>query len=183
MHSSRSVVCKAHAVRPQVRYECIAEDEAHFKTAGSLVVSLAWASAAISLCSWRRPTWPKHPAISSYWFCIKLYIIYIAWNLRIRHAGVDNRMILFGQSSTPTNDLSLKLSLQYNVSPITRFVTHTWPEVCLTKPVMGGSDILKWQCKVTNHSLACLIVQKELLYESMYIMVNVYGQFHQLSTT
>ena len=36
----------------------------------------------------------------------------------IRHAGGDCRMILFGQLSTPTNDLSFQLSLQCNVRPL-----------------------------------------------------------------
>ena len=39
----------------------------------------------------------------------------------IRHAGVDCRVILLGQSSTPTDDLSL----QCNILPITGFIIET----------------------------------------------------------
>ena len=43
----------------------------------------------------------------------------------IRHAGVDNRMIILDNQARQQMTLHFQLSLQCNVSPITGFVWHT----------------------------------------------------------
>ena len=55
------------------------------------------------------------------------------------------------------------------------------PEVCPMKPVMGKSDNLKWQVEVTNHSLACLIVQKESFVSINHMYMSNFTSYQQHS--
>jgi len=64
------------------------------------------------------------------WLSSSVHVLHVVFILyhhthvtkAIRHVGVDSRMILFGRSCMPTNDLSLQLSLQCDVLLIVGFV-------------------------------------------------------------
>ena len=138
MHPSRSLVCKGHAVSPQVHMSTL--QKIRIISSWHLLVSLAWASGAISQLM--KVYVHDQNILQSVLIDSAMYVYVM--NV-IRHTGVDSRMIILDNQTCQQMTHHFQLSFQCNVSPITGFDRHTWPEVCLMKPVMGESDNLKWQ--------------------------------------
>ena len=92
----------------------------------------------------------------------------------IRHVEVDSEMILFEWSSTLKNDLSLLLSLQCSILPLTGFVRHTAYGLCIWLYAWQSPWWAKCCIEVASQLLACLIVQEksfyycELMWSRMY---------------
>ena len=82
----------------------------------------------------------------------------------VRHAGVDSRMILFERLSSPMSHFAHHRPRQHTA--ICCYMPYT--AVCLTKPVIGKCCI-EVMIEVTNHSLACLIIQKESFYYELVV--------------
>ena len=114
------------------------------------------------VCSWRRPTWPKHPAISCYWLIDSATYVYAHQDLFAScHNICSNELLQYQQRAT-------LVCLAAEVCELCKCMR------CLL-PVLGGDECPFPPCSGDLHSSHCSLEWK---CDPLWFLLWGHGQLH-----